>query len=153
MPRQPNILVILSDQHAPDVMACAGDPVVRTPNLDALAARGVRFDNAYCAAPICVPSRMTMLTGRHCSDIGVWSNHGYLGSDIPTFAHALGAAGAGGPAAALCHPRHQGCAYGSEHPAQCVRRTRRSAWWWAVADVRQRKEVMTYVDIHQVRIL
>lgn len=93
MADQPNILLIVSDQHAPALMGCAGDPIVRTPNLDALAARGVRFEHAYCGAPLCVPSRMTMLTGRHCSDIGVWSNSCYLGSDIPTFAHALGAAG------------------------------------------------------------
>ena len=51
------------------------------------------FDNAYCASPLCVPSRMTMLTSRHCSDINVWTNACYLASDIPTFAHSLGAGG------------------------------------------------------------
>lgn len=89
----PNILLLVSDQHAHDVMGCAGDPLVRTPNLDALAARGTMFENAHCAAPLCVPSRMTMLTGRHCSEIDVWTNSCYLDSDSPTFAHALGAAG------------------------------------------------------------
>lgn len=93
MSDRPNILLIVSDQHAPGVMGCAGDPIVRTPNLDALAARGTRFENAYCAAPLCVPSRMTMLTGRHCSDIEVWTNRCYLRSDEPTFAHSVGAAG------------------------------------------------------------
>ena len=93
MPDQPNILIIMSDQHSPHVIGCAGDPLVRTPNLDALAARGVRFENAYCASPLCVPSRMTFMTGRHCSDIDVWTNGCTLASDIPTFAHTLGAAG------------------------------------------------------------
>ena len=63
--RRPNILFIESDQHNPAVMGCSGDPVIRTPNLDALAARGIVFDNSYCASPICVPSRASMLTGQH----------------------------------------------------------------------------------------
>jgi len=93
MADQPNILLLVSDQHAHGVMGCTGDEVVRTPNLDSLAARGTMFESCQCASPLCVPSRMTMLTGRHCSDIEVWSNHCYLRSEIPTFAHALGAAG------------------------------------------------------------
>lgn len=93
MPDRPNFLVILSDQHNPKQMGCAGDGVVRTPNLDGLAERGVLFESTYCASPLCVPSRMTFLTGRHCSDIEVWSNGCMLASDIPTFAHALGIAG------------------------------------------------------------
>ena len=93
MAGQPNFLIILSDQHNPHNLGCYGDRIVRTPNLDRLAATGVRFDHTYCASPLCVPSRMTFLTGRHCSDIGVWTNSCYLPSDIPTFAHGLGSAG------------------------------------------------------------
>lgn len=93
MADRPHILLMVSDQHSGQVMGCAGDPLVRTPNLDALAARGTTFENAQCAAPLCVPSRMTMLTGRHCSEIGVWTNSCYLPSDTPTFCHSLGAAG------------------------------------------------------------
>ena len=93
MPDRPNLLVFMSDQHSGRVMGCAGDPFVRTPNLDALARRGVRFDRTYCGSPLCVPSRMTFLTGRHCSEIGVWSNHCVLRCDVPTFAHSLAAAG------------------------------------------------------------
>ena len=93
MPDRPNLLVIVSDQHNPHVLGCAGDRVVRTPNLDALAARGVRFASNYCNAPLCVPSRMSFMTGQQCSQIEVWTNGCYLGSDVPTFAHALGAAG------------------------------------------------------------
>lgn len=86
---QPNILLIMSDQHSPHVLGCAGDEVVRTPILDQLAERGVRFDSAYCGNPLCVPSRMTFLTARHGSDIQVWTNRCRLQSDIPTFVHHL----------------------------------------------------------------
>ncbi|MGM0493155.1 MAG: sulfatase-like hydrolase/transferase [Armatimonadota bacterium] len=130
MAEQPNILLMVSDQHAHDVMGCAGDPLIRTPNLDALAERGTMFENAHCAAPLCVPSRMTMLTGRHCSEIGVWTNECYLDSDIPTFAHSLGAAGY---ETVLCgrmhfigpdqrhgfHKRIMGGPGGHTHPGSC----------------------------------
>lgn len=74
-------------------MGCAGDPVARTPALDGLAARGVRFEHAYCAAPLCGPSRMALMTGQHPYQIGCWSNETALSSDIPTFAHGFTAAG------------------------------------------------------------
>jgi len=90
---RPNIVLIMSDQHNPHVMGCAGDPYVRTPNLDRLAAEGVLFENAYCAHPLCVPSRMAFMTGRYPLDLGIWTNAGILSSDVPTFAHALNAAG------------------------------------------------------------
>ena len=91
--RRPNILHILSDQHSPFVLGCYGDPVIQTPNLDRLAAQGVAFDALYCPSPICVPSRMSMLTGRHPHHNECWNNSQILDSGIPTFAHALGAAG------------------------------------------------------------
>ncbi|WP_323765842.1 sulfatase-like hydrolase/transferase [Marinovum sp.] len=90
---KPNILYILSDQHAAHVAGCYGDPVVRTPNIDRLAARGVRFDNAYTPSPICLPARMSLLTGRYPCRQNVWTNSDSLASDLPTFAHAHGAAG------------------------------------------------------------
>ena len=93
MAERPNFLVIMSDQHNRRNLGCMGDQIVRTPNLDRLGAGGVVFENTYCASPLCVPSRMTFLTGRHCSDIEVWTNGCMLSSDIPTFAHALGVAG------------------------------------------------------------
>ena len=61
---RPNLLYIHSDQHNPYVTGCYGDSLVETPHLDALAARGVVLDNTYCPSPICVPSRMSMLSGR-----------------------------------------------------------------------------------------
>jgi choline-sulfatase len=89
----PNLLLIMSDQHAQRISGCYGDPVVETPNIDRLAARGVTFDNAYCPSPICLPARMSALTGRHPFRQSCWTNTDYLASDIPTMAHALGAAG------------------------------------------------------------
>lgn len=92
-PRRPNLLYIHSDQHNPFVTGCYSDPIVATPNLDQLAAQGAVFDAAYCCSPICVPSRMSMLTGRHPHQNEVWTNLHGLNPAIPTFAHALGAAG------------------------------------------------------------
>ena len=74
-------------------MGCAGDDVVRTPHMDRLAQAGVRFDSCYCPAPLCVPSRMSFMSGLYPSRSRVWSNSCILGSGIPTFAHGLGTAG------------------------------------------------------------
>lgn len=89
----PNILLIMSDQHGRNGLGCYGSPIARTPNLDRLAGEGMRFTNAYCPAPLCCPSRMSFLTSRTPSRNRVWGNDHVLHSGIPTFAHALGAAG------------------------------------------------------------
>ena len=88
-----NVLVLMSDQHSKYHLGCYGDPLVRTPNLDRLAAEGMRFTSAYCPSPLCVPSRMSFLTARTPSRNRVWTNGHILSSAIPTWAHALGAAG------------------------------------------------------------
>ena len=93
MSTKPNLLFIHTDQHNPYVTGCYGDPLVQTPNLDRLAASGAVFDNVYCCSPICVPSRMSMLSGRHPYQNEVWTNSHMLDSGIPTLAHAMGAAG------------------------------------------------------------
>lgn len=90
---RPDILFILSDQHARGIAGCYGDPVAQTPHLDRLADAGVTFDAAYCPAPICTPSRMSLLTGRWPHEQHCWTLEDQLASDIPTYAHALGAAG------------------------------------------------------------
>ncbi len=90
---RPNLLYIHTDQHSPHVTGCYGDPLVETPNLDRLAAGGALFENAYCSSPICVPSRMAMLSGRHPYQNDCWTNEHILDSGIPTIAHAMGAAG------------------------------------------------------------
>ncbi len=93
MAERPNFLLLMSDQHNPHVLGCYGDAVARTPNLDALAAGGVRFRHTYCQAPLCVPSRMSFLTGQQPHETQVWTNSCMLPSHVTTFAHALGAAG------------------------------------------------------------
>lgn len=91
--KSPNILVVMSDQHARSVTGCYGDSVIHTPNMDRLADQGMCFDNTYCASPLCVPSRMSFMTGRMPSRNRIWTNNGILSSGTPTWAHALGSAG------------------------------------------------------------
>jgi len=69
-----NILIIMTDQHRADLMTCAGRDLVPTPNIDRIAARGVRFANAYCPSPICVASRMSFLTGLYAHSTGAIDN-------------------------------------------------------------------------------
>ena len=71
---KPNILVIMTDQQHAGMMSCAGNSYVKTPMMDSLAATGARFELAYCANPVCVPSRVTMLTGIMPSRIGMETN-------------------------------------------------------------------------------
>lgn len=93
MPDRPNLLVIMSDQHAPDAIGGLGHPVVRTPSLDRLMSRGVTFTNAYCPYPMCTPSRAGFMTGLRTPQHGVWELGTPLDSGIPTWAHVLRAAG------------------------------------------------------------
>jgi len=65
-----NILFIMADQLRADYLSCYGHPTLHTPNIDALAARGVRFSRAYVQAPVCGPSRMSFYTGRYVSSHG-----------------------------------------------------------------------------------
>jgi choline-sulfatase len=88
-----NLLFILSDEHSRRVLGCYGHPMIRTPNLDRLAARGVRFTDAYCNSPICVPSRAALATGRHVHDIRFWDNAIPYDGSVPSWAHRLRAAG------------------------------------------------------------
>ena len=74
MNSQPNILWFITDQQSASMLGCAGNPYVRTPNMDYLAAHGVRFENAYCANPACVPSRFALMTGMYPSTAGVTCN-------------------------------------------------------------------------------
>lgn len=86
---QPNLLVIMDDEHMGSALACAGHAFVKTPNLDRLAAGGTRFENAYTNCPICVPSRASMATGLYPHQTGYWDNcMGYDGK-ISSWGHAL----------------------------------------------------------------
>lgn len=88
-----NLLVLMSDEHHPRFMGCAGHPVVRTPHLDALAARGTRFANGYTNNPICVPARASMATGRYPYQVECWDNAAPYVGQAPSWGHRLTARG------------------------------------------------------------
>jgi len=87
MPR--NILFIMCDQLRWDYLSCYGHLKLHTPNIDSLAARGVRFENAYCQAPLCGPSRTSFYTGRYMSSHGVMANEDRTRLDEYTIADYL----------------------------------------------------------------
>jgi arylsulfatase A-like enzyme len=93
MPRPLNFLLITTDQMRADHMGCAGNPVIRTPNLDRLAAGGVCLDRAYVSNPLCTPNRATMATGRMPRNHGAWSNGISLPTGEQTVADVLAARG------------------------------------------------------------
>ena len=91
---RPNILLIISDEHNASVTGCYENRIVRTPNLDALAAGGVTFSSAYCNSPLCVPSRLSLTSGKYIHRVGAWSNNSWLpGDDTPSIARVLSRAG------------------------------------------------------------
>lgn len=69
-----NLLIIISDEHRKDAMGCVGHNLVKTPNLDSLAARGTVFENAYTPSPMCVPTRASIATGDYVHKIGNWDS-------------------------------------------------------------------------------
>ena len=83
-PKQPkyNVLFIASDDLRPELGAY-GTPLIQTPNIDKLAARGTRFDNAYAQYPVCNPSRTSLLTGRYPTQTGVMNNNDYFRKKFP----------------------------------------------------------------------
>lgn len=91
MPR--NILFIMCDQLRWDYLSCYGHKTLHTPNIDSLAERGVRFDNAYCQAPLCGPSRASFYSGRYMSSHGVMANNDPSRIDELTIADYLRASG------------------------------------------------------------
>jgi choline-sulfatase len=88
-----NLLFILSDEHSRRVLGCYGHSMIRTPNLDRLAASGVRFSDAYTNSPICVPARAALATGRYVHQIRFWDNGIPYDGSVPSWGHRLKAAG------------------------------------------------------------
>jgi choline-sulfatase len=86
---RPNFLFIMADQMAGPALPASGQPVVQAPNLERMAAEGVLFASAYCASPLCAPSRASLLTGQLPSRSGAYDNAAEFPSSIPTFAHYL----------------------------------------------------------------
>ena len=91
---RPNILLAISDDQSFAHTGAAGDPVVRTPVFDRIAAEGVRFSNAFCSSPSCTPSRGAILTGQECyrleEGVNLWSS---LPAKFQTYPDLLEAAG------------------------------------------------------------
>jgi choline-sulfatase len=88
-----SLLFVLSDEHSRRVLGCYGHTMIRTPNLDRLAAAGVRFTDAYSNSPICVPSRAALATGRHVHQIRFWDNAIPYDGSVKSWHHRLREAG------------------------------------------------------------
>ena len=91
--RPPSVLLLMVDQLAASWLPAYGHGVVRAPNVAALSQGGVTFDAAYCASPLCAPSRASLLTGRLPSGTGVYDNAAEMRAALPTVTHRLRAAG------------------------------------------------------------
>ncbi len=91
--KRPNIIFLFTDQHHHGLMGNAGDPYVRTPNLDELSKNGTKFTNAYTSCPVCVPARMALLSGQLPLDNGTLVNQSTLNTNIPTYAHSMNIGG------------------------------------------------------------
>lgn len=92
MANKPDILIFMSDQHGADYVGWGSVPV-DTPNLDEMRANGTSFDSAYTACPLCVPARMSMMSGRLPSKTGIFGNNDTLPDMTPCFTHPLVEAG------------------------------------------------------------
>ena len=108
MGKRPNILLLMTDQHRPDFTGFGGNPVVQTPNLDALAAQSMRFERAYVANPICMPNRSTIFTGRMPSLHGTRYNGIPLDPRARTFPRSLREAGYHTAHIGKCHLQNMG---------------------------------------------
>ena len=89
----PNILFIMSDDHASHAMSCYGSRINTTPNLDRIAKSGMRFDNCFCTNSICTPSRATILTGTYNHVNGVTTLATHMDNRLQTFPKLLQAQG------------------------------------------------------------
>ena len=93
MAKRPNFILLITDQHHADFLGCNGHSLVRTPNIDEIAAAGVSFDRFYVSSPVCMPNRASLMTGRMPSVHGVRSNGIPLSVDSVTFVDLLRDAG------------------------------------------------------------
>ncbi len=89
-----NLLILMTDEHAPWALGALGHAPVDTPNLDRLAARGTTFTQAYTNSPICVSARAVLQTGRYAHEIGAWDSAEPYHGQPQGWAHRLRAAGA-----------------------------------------------------------
>lgn len=90
---QPNFIFFITDQHRADWLGCSGHPIVKTPNIDAIASNGTQFDNFHVASPVCMPNRASLLTGRYPSQHGLRYNGCTLPLNANTFVDVLAGSG------------------------------------------------------------
>lgn len=91
--QQPNILLLISDEHNASVMGWDGNPLAHTPVLDKLAKSGIFFNSFYCSSPQSVPSRQSLTTGKYVSHHNVWGNTPGVPEGTPSLARLLNAVG------------------------------------------------------------
>jgi len=91
--KRPNVLLLYTDQQRWDALGASGNPYIHTPNLDRLASRGALFENAFCNAPVCMPSRQSMLSGQYPSVVGCTCNGIEMREDALTVQRVLRANG------------------------------------------------------------
>ncbi|HEX7362012.1 MAG TPA: sulfatase-like hydrolase/transferase [Bryobacteraceae bacterium] len=91
--RPKNVLLMMADQHRPEALGIRGGTVAKTPNLDRLARSGVLFEHAYCADPVCTPSRACLMTGLYVHNNKTYNNATPWPSEHKTIAHSFGRAG------------------------------------------------------------
>ena len=84
-----NLLVIMSDEHSIKALGCYGSDIVKTPNLDRLAASGTRFSSAYCTSPVCIPARASFAVGKYIHQVGYWDNADAYDGEVPSWHHHL----------------------------------------------------------------
>lgn len=84
-----NLVIIMSDEHSRATAGCYGHELITTPNIDALASRGARFDQAYTPCPVCVPARAAFATGKYNHQVGYWDNADPYDGMVPSWHHRL----------------------------------------------------------------
>lgn len=105
---RPNIVLIITDQQTADAMSCRGNPYVKTPAMDSIAASGTRFSRAYVTQPLCLPFRSSLQTGRYPHEIGTINNGRKINGDFPMLAKLVDDAGY---ECAYIGKWHVGCSY------------------------------------------
>ncbi|MDR6550074.1 sulfatase-like hydrolase/transferase [Paenibacillus qinlingensis] len=117
---KPHIVLITTDQMRADLMGCAGNPIIQTPHLDILSRRGIRFEQAYSATPICIPARASIMTGLegHCMGITTYVEGFKLPTET-TLPQTLGDAGYETRLVGKMHVYPERCHYGFDSMLLC----------------------------------
>lgn len=89
----PNVVLLMSDSHNPFISSVYGHPFVRTPNMERLAGLGTVYQNAYCASPLCVPSRSAFMAGRYVHELQTYNNCKVIPAEHPSYGGVLAAQG------------------------------------------------------------